>query len=117
MSKRDPVLLFDDMLLAIAKIRTYTASLDFEAFLTETRTVDAVERNFEIIGEAASQLPQSVRDSATGIDWYAIISFRNRLIHGYFGVDYQILWYIVQHELAILETDIQLLRSNYPTTE
>ena len=84
------------MLLAIGKIREYTAAIDFDAFMADSRTVDAVERNFEIIGEAANQLPQSVRDGATSVDWYAIISFRNRLIHGYFGVDYQILWYIVE---------------------
>ncbi len=103
MSKRDPQLLINDMLLAISKIKTYTEGLDFEAFMTDTRTVDAVERNFEIIGEAANQLPNTFRDVHSDIVWHSVVSFRNRLIHGYFGVDYQILWYIVQNDLLDLE--------------
>jgi uncharacterized protein with HEPN domain len=97
------------MLLAISKIKTYTKGLTFEAFMADSRTVEAVERNFEIIGEAAHQLPQSFRDQHTEIVWYSLISFRNRLIHGYFGVDYEILWYIVQYDLPDLERQLLIL--------
>jgi uncharacterized protein with HEPN domain len=80
--------------------------MDFAAFMADTRTVDAVERNFEIIGEAANQLPVDFQQSHTEIAWYNVISFRNRLIHGYFGVDYQILWYIMQVDLPVLEAQL-----------
>lgn len=109
MSKRNPELLISDMLTAISKIKTYTEGLTFEAFMADSRTVDAVERNFEIIGEAAHQLPESFRNEHLEIVWHSVISFRNRLIHGYFGVDYQILWYIIQHDLSALETQLSNL--------
>ena len=106
MSKRNNKLLIDDILSSIQKIKTYTLGLDFNSFLLDTRTVEAVERNFEIIGEAANQLTDDFREAYPDIPWYAVISFRNRLIHGYFGVDYQILWYILQNDLPFLETKL-----------
>lgn len=107
MSKRNNALLLADILTAIDKIQTYTEGLDFHSFMADNRTVDAVERNFEIIGEAANQLTSDFREATPHIMWHGIISFRNRLIHGYFGVDYQILWYLIQNELPQLKVDLQ----------
>lgn len=109
MSKRNPKLLIADMLLAISKIKTYTNGLDFDSFMADSRTIDAVERNFEIIGEAANQLPQAFQNEHPAIAWHGVISFRNRLIHGYFGVDYEILWYIIQNDLQELEKQLSAL--------
>jgi len=103
MSKRDSGLLIDDILLAISKIKIYTEGLDFDGFMADSKTVDAVERNFEIIGEAANQLPKSFQEANSAIAWHSIVSFRNRLIHGYFGVDYQIIWYLIKNDLPDLE--------------
>ncbi len=72
-------------------------------------TIDAVERNFEIIGEAAGQLPQAVKGNHSKIVWYGVISFRNRLIHKYFSVDYQTLWHILQNELSVLRIQLQTI--------
>jgi uncharacterized protein with HEPN domain len=80
MSKRNNTLLLVDILTAIEKIQTYTEGLDFESFMADSRTIDAVERNFEIIGEAANQLTPDFREAAPHIMWQGIISFRNRLI-------------------------------------
>jgi uncharacterized protein with HEPN domain len=107
MSKRNNALLLVDILTAIDKIQTYTEGLDFESFMADNRTIDAVERNFEIIGEAANQLTSDFREATPHIRWHGIISFRNRLIHGYFGVDYQILWYLLQNEIPQLKIDLQ----------
>ena len=107
MSKRNNKLLIDDILTSIEKIKAYTSGLDFDSFLSDTKTVEAVERNFEIIGEAANQLTQDFREIHVEIPWYAVISFRNRLIHDYFGVDYQILWYILQNDLPFLENKLR----------
>ena len=111
MSKRDPALLIVDILMAIRKIQVYTTGLDYNSFLADSRTVDAVERNFEIIGEAASQLPKAFQEANAQITWHSVISFRNRLIHGYFGVDYQIMWYIIEHDLQPLKEQFEQLRS------
>lgn len=111
MSKRNNALLIADILLSISKIETYTRELDYEAFLADDRTVEAVERNFEIIGEAAHQLTPDFRDQYSHVSWYAIISFRNRLIHGYFGVDYEILWYILRFDLPTLKAQLTAIES------
>jgi uncharacterized protein with HEPN domain len=56
--------------------------------------VDAVIRNFEIIGEAANRLPEEFKEKYQHIDWHRIRGFRNRIVHDYFGIDYQIVWQI-----------------------
>jgi uncharacterized protein with HEPN domain len=94
MSKRDSLLLLEDMLESAQKILRYTDDLDYNAFLLDDRTVDAVVRNFEIIGEAANRLGQEFRDLHPGIEWNRIRGFRNRIVHDYFGIDYQIVWTI-----------------------
>ncbi len=109
MSKRNNALLLADILTAINKIKTYTAGLDFDGFMADSRTVEAVERNFEIIGEAANQLTVDFQQAHSDISWHSVVSFRNRLIHGYFGVDYQILWYVIEHNLPQLEDQLSAI--------
>ncbi len=72
----------------------YTAGLTLEGFTTDSKTVDAVIRNFEIIGEAANRLPEAFKELHTEIDWHKIRGFRNRIVHDYFGIDYSIVWII-----------------------
>lgn len=95
MSKRDKLLLLDDMLLAAQKIKQYTKDLDYHAFLADDKTLDAVVRNFEIIGEAANRIDPDFRDSNPEIEWKRIRGFRNRIVHDYFGIDYEIVWSII----------------------
>jgi uncharacterized protein with HEPN domain len=94
MSNRNPDLLIEDILESCDKILSYTAGLSFEDFVAETKTVDAVIRNFEIIGEAANRLPEDFKDSHPQIDWFRMRGFRNRIVHDYFGIDYSIVWQI-----------------------
>lgn len=68
--------------------------LSFEDFLADRKTIDAVIRNFEIIGEAANRLSDKFKDDNPAVDWYKIRGFRNRLVHDYSGVDYQLVWEI-----------------------
>jgi uncharacterized protein with HEPN domain len=69
---------------------------------------DAVIRNFEVIGEAASRLSPTVRDRP-GLPWSKIIAFRNRLIHGYWSVDLLLVWDVVASELPKLKTEVARL--------
>ena len=107
MSKRNPKLLIADVLEAAGKIKTYTEGLSFEKFLADSKTIDAVIRNFEVIGEAANRLPDDFREKHSSVDWFRIIGFRNRIIHDYMGIDYQIVWTIIQKDLAPLESEIR----------
>ena len=94
MSKRQPKLLIEDILDSGHKILGYTKGLTFDEFLSDSKTVDAVIRNFEIIGEAANRLPDEFKDIHSNIDWHRIRGFRNRIVHDYFGIDYEIVWQI-----------------------
>lgn len=94
MSKRDVVLLVGDMLESAHKILDYTNGLSFEQFISDSKTVDAVIRNFEIIGEAANRLPEEFKETNNSINWIRIKGFRNRIVHNYFGIDYSIVWQI-----------------------
>ncbi len=107
MSKRDAKLLVADILESIAKIKLYTQSHTFETFTADSKTIDAVIRNFEVIGEAANRLPEKFKDNHTQIEWFRIRGFRNRIVHDYMGIDYQIIWTIIENNLDQLDTDLQ----------
>ncbi len=109
MSKRSVKLLLEDILEAIENIQNYTKENSFEEFLTDQKTKDAVVRNFEIIGEAASKLPKEFRTDNPQIDWPGVIGFRNILVHDYFGIDYHIVWTIKTDHLPKLKNEIQSL--------
>jgi uncharacterized protein with HEPN domain len=96
MSKRDIILLLEDMLQSAQKIKQYTKDLDFDSFQDDDKTKDAVVRNFEIIGEAANRIDQDFRDNNPEIEWQRIRGFRNRIVHEYFGIDYEIVWEIIE---------------------
>ena len=102
MSKRDTILLLDDMLQAAWKIKRYTENQDYESFLTDDKTIDAVIRNFEIIGEAANRIDDDFKELNPQIEWNRIRGFRNRIVHEYFGVDYEIVWDIIDTYLENL---------------
>ena len=68
--------------------------------------LDAVIRKFEIIGEAANQLPEEFKDKHQSIDWFRIIVFRSRIVHDYMGVDYEIVWMIIEKDIDKLAIDV-----------
>lgn len=107
MSKRNVKLLLSDMIEAIVKIKDYTQDLDYESFLRDTKTLDAVIRNFEVLGEAANKVPDEFKNMHTLIPWGKITGIRNRVIHEYFGVDYGIIWQIIEKNLDSLHRDLQ----------
>ncbi len=106
MSKREPKLLLSDILSSVEKIKSYTENHSFETFIADSKTLDAVIRNFEIIGEAANRLPEDFKDSHEDINWFRIRGFRNRIVHDYMGIDYHIVWTIIDKDLDKLAIDI-----------
>ena len=90
---------------------SYTQGLDRAAFPADPMRYDATLRNLELIGEAATRVPEAVRASAPDVPWRLVIAVRNRLIHGYLGIDDDTLWSIVSDDLAPLRAAlIGLLR-------
>jgi uncharacterized protein with HEPN domain len=117
MSKRDIILLLDDMLQSANKIKRYTENINFESFISDDKTIDAVVRNFEIIGEAANRIDPDFRDSNPEIEWKRIRGFRNRIVHDYFGIDYEIVWTIVELYLEELIDWLETIIDNNKATQ
>jgi len=104
---RDPEVYVRDMLGAIAAIREYVAGLDEDAFRSDQRTVDAVARNLEVLGEAAKSIPPGLRARHPTIEWRKIAGLRDVIIHQYFVVDLTIVWEIVTTKLDDLEAGLR----------
>ena len=101
-----------DILESYHKILPYTEGLTYDDFLKDSRTIDAVIRNFEIIGEAANRLPEEFKEKYPSIDWHRIRGFRNRIVHDHMGIDFGIVWEIKNTYLTSL---IDSLKKNLIT--
>lgn len=90
---------FDDILLSIEKIEEYVSGMSYDDFIFDTKTVDAVIRNFEIIGEAAKNISQEIKDKFPEVPWMEMYMMRNKVSHEYFGVDHEIIWDVIKNHL------------------
>jgi uncharacterized protein with HEPN domain len=106
MSKRSDKLLIEDILESIEKIKRYTKNINRQEFGGDEMRVDAVVRNFEIIGEAANRISNDLQENNSEIAWRRIIGLRNRIVHEYFGIDLDILWTIIHNYLDDLENQL-----------
>ncbi|MGB7991747.1 MAG: DUF86 domain-containing protein [Candidatus Methylophosphatis roskildensis] len=111
---RDWRMYLRDMRNFCDRIVSYSDGLAREAFERHDLTYDAIVRNIELLGEAARRIPQDVRDRASGIEWQKIIALRNILIHGYFGIDDDILWDVVTNRIKPLRLALETLDSELP---
>jgi len=97
----------EDMISSIDRIIEYTKEYDFIQFKKDYKTVDAVIRNFEIIGEAAKNLPIEIKKQYSNVPWDEMYSLRNRISHAYFGIDYEIIWDIIVNYLPKNKMEIE----------
>lgn len=106
MSKREPTLYLEDIKLSIKKIENYLEGLDISKFYADEKTIDAIVRNLEIIGEAAVNMPEEIKIKYPELPWREMISMRNKVIHEYFGVDMDILWETATKNIPDLKRQI-----------
>ena len=98
------------MITFAEKANAYSQGLDQKAFETSGLNYDVTVRNLGLIGEAARHIPEQIRAEAPGIPWRQLIATRNRLIHGYLGIDNDTLWSIIQDDLPRLLSALQAFR-------
>ncbi len=94
------------MKLSMDRIAEYIQDYDFIKFKRDYKTVDAVIRNFEVIGEAAKNLPKGFKDKNSNVPWDEMYLLRNKISHEYFGIDYEIIWDVASNYLP--ENKIQI---------
>lgn len=112
MSERNTDILLSEIFNSIEKILSYTSGMSFEDYEADGKTRDAVERNFEIIGEAASRIHNEYKILHDEVEWRIIKDFRNHIIHNYAGIDNVIVWDIIQNRLTELKAKINAMIKN-----
>ena len=100
----------DDMITFAQKVLAYTSGLDQAGSVSSGINYDAAIRNLELVGEAATHVPETVRVVNPQIPWRLIIAIRNRLIHGYLGIDNDTLWSIIRSDIPTLLPNLIALR-------
>lgn len=105
--KRDYNFYIKDILQSILQIESFVEGLQYEEFQKDDKTASAVIRKLEIIGEAAKQVPTRIRQKHPELPWTEMARMRDKLIHGYFGVDPEIVWKVVKERLPEVKANLQ----------
>lgn len=111
MKNRPFKMYLEDILVAMNRIAEYTEGLDFIHFKQDYKTVDAVIRNFEVIGEASKNIPIDIKEKYPEIPWREMYLLRNKVSHEYFGIDYEIIWDITINYLPVNKKQIEVVVS------
>ena len=110
---KNPIIYLEHILESINKIKNYTSEMTIDDFLKNSQTQDAVIRNFEIIGEATKGINSTFRNKYPDVEWKKMAGMRDKLIHFYFGVNYEILWQTIKNRIPeIKPVIIQILQDN-----
>lgn len=104
---RDYRLYLEDIFEALTRIEKYVSGLSFKEFSKDTKTIDAVVRNFEVIGEASKQIPDSMRDKYQEVPWKDMSGMRDILIHKYFEIALDVVWKTITERLPPLRISIK----------
>ena len=109
MSERGDTEFLKDIEEAIKRIIDYTYGMEYDDFLDDLKTQDAVLRNIEIIGEAGKNISSVLKEKHPEVEWKNIVGMRDKIIHFYFGVNWDIVWDVVKNKLPILFENIKQL--------
>lgn len=110
---RDDAVYVEHMLESIERIESYTEDVDERAFKRSPLIQDAVIRHLEVVGEAATRVSDDAQDRYDDIPWRDITGMRNKLIHGYFGVDVDVVWETVVEDLPPLKAQLERIRDEH----
>ncbi len=102
----------DDIVESAEKIERFTEGMTYESFERDEKSVDAVLRNFEVIGEAAKNVPRDVREEHDEVPWSEMAGMRDKLIHGYSTIDLEIIWTTIEQDVSPLLEQVKTVREN-----
>ncbi|MFN3996121.1 MAG: DUF86 domain-containing protein [bacterium] len=105
--KRKASLYIKDILDAITRIEEFVGDMNIDEFAQDDKTASAVVRKLEIIGEAVKQMPKNVIDRFSEIPWSSMAKTRDKIIHFYHGVDYEIVWEIIKQDLPVIKPALE----------
>jgi uncharacterized protein with HEPN domain len=97
----------EDIINSILKIQQFTEEMSFEKFAEDDKTIFAVIRALEIIGEASKKIPLSLKNKYPAIPWREIAGMRDKLIHEYFGISVKVLWNTVKEDIPTIKSLFQ----------
>ena len=101
-----------DILEAIIDIENFVDNMTYEEFIKDKKTLNAVIRSIEIIGEASKQLPDPLKTKYPELPWKEITGMRDKLIHAYFGMDTETIWETIKHNIPGLKQTIQKIKKD-----
>ena len=110
--KRDIADYLDDILTAVADVEVFVSGINFDTFTQDKKTVNAVIRSLEVLGEATKRIPESFRQKHPNIPWSKMAGMRDVLIHDYMGVDLKTVWKVAQERLPELKPLLEKLISD-----
>ncbi|PIZ74359.1 hypothetical protein COY07_00665 [Candidatus Peregrinibacteria bacterium CG_4_10_14_0_2_um_filter_43_11] len=110
--KKDPLILVEHILECIDLIESYSEDIKRVDFLRKTQMQDAIVRRVEIIGEAAKNFPQKIKDQYSDVFWKEMVSTRNILVHAYTDISLEVIWRIVKKELLPLKKQMLQIKSD-----
>ena len=110
--KRDYQLFLKDIIAAMESIEEFIGDMTLEELKADEKTSSAVIRKFEIVGEASKHIPLKIRDKYTNIKWKSMAGMRDRLIHAYFGIDYNLVWSAIKTEIPNLKLKLKKILSD-----
>ncbi len=103
----------EDMIGFCERVQSFTSGISRDDFLSEPMRYDATVRNIELIGEAATHVPAAIRQAAENVPWRMMIATRNQLIHGYAGIDDEVLWSIIQTDVPTLLASLRVFLNTH----
>ena len=113
--KRESVDYIKDISEAISKIEQFTQGMDYRIFVNDEKTVFAVIRAFEIIGEAAKSVSQPIKTKYANVPWREMTGIRNKLIHEYFGVIHEVIWKTLKEDIPPLKPKVEQILKDLKT--
>ncbi|MGH7885504.1 MAG: HepT-like ribonuclease domain-containing protein [Thermodesulfobacteriota bacterium] len=111
--KRNTILYVKDILEYMERAEEHIKNISYEEFLNDSKTMDAVIRCIEVIGEASKNIPEDIRNKYSDIPWRDMSGIRDKIIHSYFKVDQEIVWLVVKEEIPVLKPKIKSLLEDF----